>query len=310
MNPDERIDRMEEAGLISGQQAALLRESLGSAPAQEPEDAAQPQPVASSRFHWTYALAACAAAGAFIFLGSGSGEEIVMVQNVEQSLNDPGAAAPGSGKLISILLLVAVVPLLAWGWLHNSLVNAEERVFAAWAQVESTYQRRADLVPALLETVTTFMQHEKQTLSEVVLARGQDRRTMQEVVDALLQSQLDSSRQLQSLGGRPPEDDAALEAMAASQQKVGALMNDVMAVSENYPELRSADQFLELQAQLEGTENRINVARMRFNAAAGEFNAAIRRMPANLVASTGGFRRKAYFQADKSARQRPELNFD
>lgn len=308
MTPRERIERMRTAGLISEQQAGLLCESIGAGDASGPAGASPP--AARSRIPGALVLAGLAGIAIVIWMSGGSGEDIDMVQNVGQSLNDPGAAAPGSGRLVSVLLLVAVIPLLAWGWMHNSLVNAEERVFAAWAQVESTYQRRADLVPALLETVTTFMEHERQTLESVVLARDGGQRTMRDAVDALVQSQRDAATQLRALGGRPPEDSAQLAQLAGSQEEISKLMRSIMAVSEDYPELRSADQFLELQAQLEGTENRINVARMRFNTAAGEFNAAIRRMPANLVAAAGGFRRKAYFQADPGARERPAVNFD
>ncbi len=306
MSPAERIQRMLKNGVLTEGQAEQLRASLGIRPAHR--TTAEPAPSHAAR--WAYGGAALLVAGAFVLFFSGSnGDELIMVQDVEQSLNRPGAAASGSGKLISALLLIAVVPLLAWGWLHNSLVNAEERVFAAWAQVESTYQRRADLVPALLETVTTFMAHEQKTLESVVIARSEGRQNMREAMDALLESQRESAAQFQALGGRPPEDSAAITSIQESQARVGGLMRNILAVGEDYPELRSADQFLELQAQLEGTENRINVARMRFNTAAGEYNAAIRRMPANLVAAAGGFQRKAYFQADDQARTRPELNF-
>ena len=234
-----------------------------------------------------------------------------MVQDVEQSLNQPGATgAPGGpGRLISTLLLVAVIPLLLWGWLHNSLVNAEERVFAAWAQVESTYQRRADLVPALLDTVSTYMKHERQTLETVVVARAGGRQNMREAMDALLASQQESAKKLQALDGRPPEDSAAIAAINESQERVGALMRNILAVGEDYPELRSADQFLELQAQLEGTENRINVARQRFNDAVGDFNGTMRKVPWSLVASVGNFQRKAYFRSDDEARRAPALDF-
>ncbi len=306
MSPSERIDRMLRNGLLSEEQAAQLRSSLGLDRPAAPAHATPPAPAVG---RWLIAFAALLAVTGVVLLTGSNGEEVNMVQDVGQSLNEPGATG-GGGKLVSVLLLVAVIPLLLWGWLHNSLVNAEERVFAAWAQVESTYQRRADLVPALLETVTTFMEHEKQTLETVVVGRAQGRRNMREAMDELLQNQQDSRAQLEALGGRPPENSAAIASINESQERVGALMRNILAVGEDYPELRSADQFLELQAQLEGTENRINVARMRFNSAAGEFNAAIRRMPANLVAAAGGFRRKAYFQADAGSRSRPEVNFE
>jgi LemA protein len=99
-------------------------------------------------------------------------------------------------------------------------------------------------------------------------------------------------------------------AATTAQQRVGQQMHSFLAVAENYPELRSSDQFLELQAQLEGTENRINVARMRFNESVAAYNSAIRRLPASLVASAGGFQRKAYFQADAESHDDPDLAFD
>lgn len=211
-----------------------------------------------------------------------------------------------SGLLAIAVLLI--VPLLMWMWLHNSLVSKEETVFEAWAQTESNLKRRADLIPALVETVSRYLRHEAETLTTVTEQRGGA--SLAGALDELIAAQKASTEIASRNGEAIVESEADLAALFAAQQRVGQRMNSFLAVAENYPELRSADQFLELQAQLEGTENRINVARMRFNEAVSAYNASIRKLPASLVASVGGFGRKAYFQADAEAHEKPQLAFD
>ena len=211
-------------------------------------------------------------------------------------------------RLIGIAILLTV-PLLIWAWMHNSLVAKEESVFEAWAQTESNYQRRADLVPALVESVSRYLKHESETLTSVTAERGQATARLAKAVDELIDAQNEATKALRAQTDTLIEDEEMLAKLFARQMTVGRSVGNLFAVAEAYPELRSADQFLELQAQLEGTENRINVARMRFNDAVGEFNGTMRKLPWNLVAGAGNFQRKAYFQSEEEARRAPELKF-
>lgn len=206
------------------------------------------------------------------------------------------------------LAMLFVVPLVAWVWMHNTLVAKEERAFEAWAQVESNFQRRADLIPALIDTVSRYLRHESETLRTVTETRAKGEGTPPEAMDALIQAQREASELMERHGRRIVEDEEALTALREAQATISARMDSLLAVVESYPELRSSDQFLELQAQLEGTENRINVARMRFNEAVRSYNADIRRIPANLVARAGNFKRKSYFKAEGEADDAPSLD--
>jgi LemA protein len=208
------------------------------------------------------------------------------------------------------LCLVLVVPAGAGLWLHNGLVAKREAVDAAWAQVESSYRRRADLIPTLVQAVQRHMRHESETLRRVVSERNRGLErfslTMQELVDA----QRESSRALGAAGGGAPTRESDLQGIGAAQAQVGRGIRQVFALAESYPGLRAGDQFLELQAQIEGTENRINVARMGFNEAVRDYNAALEQIPTRYIATTGGYERRAYFQTDESARHAPSLGFD
>jgi LemA protein len=208
------------------------------------------------------------------------------------------------------LCVVLVVPAGAGLWLHNGLVAQREAVDAAWAQVESNYRRRADLIPALVQAVQRHMRHESETLQRVVSERNRGLEPFALAVRELADAQRESSRALQATGGGPPARQSDLQGIGATQAQVGRSIRQVLALAESYPALRSADQFLELQAQLEGTENRINVARMGFNAAVRDYNAALEQIPTRYIAKTGGYERRAYFQTDESARHAPSLGFD
>ncbi len=305
MEHEARIRRMEEAGLLTPEQAAALRDSL---PKARPEAPAPRQhlPLAAVVVGGLALLAVVA-----VVLASLAGDGGA-IQNVAETINQPGGTGEMNRTLSTVLAvaLLLVIPLVVWVWIHNSLVDREEAVYSAWAQVESNYQRRSDLVPALVETVSRYLRHESETLTEVTRERSQGLQAFQKAVDDLVAAQRASGQQLDALGGHPPAEAAALAAVAAGQESVGLGMRRLLAIAENYPELRSADQFLTLQAQIEGTENRINVARMRFNEAAQSFNAAIRRLPASLVASVAGMQRKAYFTAKEGAENASDLGFD
>lgn len=217
------------------------------------------------------------------------------VQDVSQIINSPegvgGMGKTGSTVIGLVLLaLPLVLGLLYFVWVYNGLVRQEEAVLSAWADVESSYKRRADLVPNLVSTVQGYLEHERETLIELT-----DRRNdLGEALKSLVEQQRQAGERLAAAG---PESQQGLAALEQSQAGLMQSLRGVMATAEAYPNLRSADQFLALQAELEGTENRINVARLRFNDSVREFNAAIRRIPGSLVAGIGQFERKAYFAA-------------
>ena len=185
------------------------------------------------------------------------------------------------------LAVVAVVAV--WGVSkYNGFVGRGEKVENAWSQVENQYQRRADLIPNLVNTVKGYATHEQTTLDQVVEARA---KATQLTVDA---SQL------------TPE---ALAAYNKAQGEVGAALGRLMAIGEAYPELKANQNFLELQAQLEGCENRIAVARKDFNDAVRGYNVAIKRFPSNLVAQMFGFEAKGYFEAAEGTEVAPKVEF-
>lgn len=171
---------------------------------------------------------------------------------------------------------------------YNGFVTKEEAVKTAWSKVETQYQRRADLIPNLVNTVKGYATHESATLQGVVEARAK------------------ASSMVLSVDHMTPE---TLAAYGQAQSEVRSALGRLLAVAENYPDLKANQNFLELQAQLEGTENRIAVARTDFNEAAQRYNVAVRRFPANLVAGLFGFERKPYFEAAEGAASAPEVAF-
>lgn len=197
----------------------------------------------------------------------------------------------------ALLLLPLVLIIAAFAWLYNSIVNKEERVYQAWSQVESNLQRRSDLIPNLVETVSRYMRHERETLAGVVEKRADALNPLADAMDRLIADQQRAAEE----GGAALDDEQALSRLAQSQAVLGGSLKHLVAVAESYPNLRSGDQFLSLQAQLEGTENRINVARMEFNQSVGDYNSAIRRLPGTLIAGMANFKRKAYFQTEDGA---------
>lgn len=204
----------------------------------------------------------------------------------------------GLSNAISFVLfgLPVVVGLLYFVSVYNGIVHHEEGVYNAWADVESTYKRRADLVPNLVSLVESYMKHERETLTDV----KDQRNDMGEALKTLVERQQAAS---EALAGTAPENETALAALDQSQSLLMQSLRGVVATAEAYPDLRSADQFLALQAELEGTENRINIARIRFNDEVRGFNEATRRLPGSLVAGVGNFQRKAYFTTAASDEQ-------
>lgn len=186
--------------------------------------------------------------------------------------------------IIAVIAVIAVYGISS----YNSMVSQEEAVGTAWSNVENQYQRRADLIPNLVNTVKGYAAHEKETFDAVVSARAKATQTTVSIDDLT------------------PEK---MEAYQRAQGEVGSALSRLLAVTENYPDLKANENFQTLQAQLEGTENRISVERRNFNNVAREYNTAIRRFPKNIFASMFGFEKRPYFEAQEGTEQAPEVKF-
>ena len=172
---------------------------------------------------------------------------------------------------------------------NNGLVEREENVESAWAQVENQYQRRADLIPNLVNTVRGAADFEQETLTAVINARSQATSINVSAADL--------------------NDPAKIAQFQEAQQQLSGALSRLLVSVERYPELKANSNFRDLQAQLEGTENRLSTERMRFNKAAQGYNTSLRKFPTSIIASIGGFDRKAYFEAEKGAEQAPTVDF-
>ena len=190
----------------------------------------------------------------------------------------------------NLWIVIAVVAVLVlWSVsLYNGLVTKEEGVDAQWANVETVYQRRADLIPNLVSTVKGYADFEQETLTRVIEARAKATGVT-----------IDPSN-------LTPEAIAQFEAV---QGELSSALSRLLVTVERYPELKANQNFLELQAQLEGTENRISVERRKFNEIAKDFNATIRRIPKNFVANMAGMERRGYFESSEGADTAPEVSF-
>jgi LemA protein len=190
-------------------------------------------------------------------------------------------------KYRNFLYLLALPFLTSCG--YNSMVQKEEAIASQWAQVQNVYQRRADLIPNLVNTVKGYANFEKSTLTAVIEARS---KATSVNIDA---SKLDAN---------------SLQNFQQAQDGLKSALSKLLVVVEKYPDLKANQNFLELQAQLEGTENRITVERMKFNEATLDFNAYIRKFPQILTAKMFGFKEKPYFQAAAGAEKAPDVKFD
>ena len=190
-----------------------------------------------------------------------------------------------------ILLSVAGILILAIFWgvsKYNGLVTKDEAVSGQWANVENQYQRRADLIPNLVATVKGYAAHESETLEGVIAARAK-----------ATQVTIDPDKMT-------PEK---LQQYQAAQGELSSALGKLLMITENYPDLKANQNFIELQAQLEGTENRISTERTKFNDLSKEFNASIRRFPTNIIASMTGFEKRNYFEAEEGSEKAPEVKF-
>lgn len=189
-----------------------------------------------------------------------------------------------------IIIVVAII-VVAGLWVkgaYNRMITQEEAVSTAWSQVENVYQRRADLIPNLVSTVKGYAAHESQTLEDVINARSRAIRT---VIDP---SELDAEE---------------LAKYQSAQGELSSALGRLLMISENYPDLKANQNFLQLQAQLEGTENRISVERKKFNEASKAYNTTIRKFPTNIIAGMFDFEKTAYFKAEEGSERAPEVNF-
>lgn len=190
-------------------------------------------------------------------------------------------------RWIVVLGVLAIIAL--WGVnVYNSLVEGQEEVESAWSQVENQYQRRADLVPNLVATVKGYASHEQETLEGVIAAR---------------------SKATQITINPDEITPEQLAAFQAAQGELSQALGRLLAVAESYPDLKANTNFRDLQAQLEGTENRIAVARQNFNDTAKRYNTAVRRFPSNIIAAVFGFEKKPYFEAEAEAKKAPKVEF-
>ena len=189
-----------------------------------------------------------------------------------------------------LIITIVVIALVAiWGISsYNGLVSMDENVSNSWANVEIQYQRRSDLIPNLVNTVKGYAKHESETLESVMAARSQ-----------ATQVKIDPSN-------CTPQQLAAYQ---KAQGDVTTALGKLLAITENYPDLKANQNFLELQSQLEGTENRINVARKDFNDTAKKYNTSLRRFPRNIIASMFGFEKRNYFEAEAGAEKAPKVEF-
>ncbi|MEG1543621.1 MAG: LemA family protein [Tannerellaceae bacterium] len=195
-------------------------------------------------------------------------------------------------KTLWITLAVIVVLFLAgFSWVkgsYNTMVTQDEGVKTAWSQVENQYQRRVDLIPNLVNTVKGYASHERETLEGVVSARAK-----------ATQTSIDPTKL----------DEASMQKFQSAQGELGSALSRLMLVIERYPDLKANQNFMELQAQLEGTENRISVERKRFNEVAQSYNTYIRTFPNNILSGMFNFSPKPYFAAESGAEKAPVVEF-
>ena len=194
-------------------------------------------------------------------------------------------------KKVIILIAVAVVLLGSFVWVkntYNNLVTSDENTQSAWSQVENVYQRRADLIPNLVSTVKGYAAHESETLESVVAARS---KATQVTIDPASLNSEDIAR------------------FNEAQGELSNALGRLLMIQENYPDLKANQNFRDLQAQLEGTENRIATERMKFNQTVQDYNTKIRRFPTNIFASIFGFEKKGYFEANSGAENAPKVEF-
>ncbi len=200
----------------------------------------------------------------------------------------------GTRSLLVTLAIIAVIVFGLWrffGGNYNRMVAMDEEVMSQWGQVENVYQRRLDLIPNLVETVKGYAKHESKVFTDIAEARSKAGGVMKVSEDVL-------------------NDPAAFKRFQQAQGELSGALQRLLVVSENYPELKANANFMALQDQLEGTENRITVERKRYNEVVKSYNTFIRQFPRSFVANMSGFRAKAYFEAAEGADAAPQVSFE
>ena len=190
--------------------------------------------------------------------------------------------------IIIIIAVIAVGAFMSCKSTYNSMVEQDEAVEVAWSNVENQYQRRSDLIPNLVSTVKGYAEHEKSTLDAVISARAKATSLHVDIDDLTSEN---------------------MKAYQEAQGEIGSALGRLLAITENYPELKANENFQTLMAQLEGTENRISVERRNFNDVAKTYNTTIRRFPQNILAGMFGFEKRPYFEASEGAEKAPEVTF-
>jgi LemA protein len=193
--------------------------------------------------------------------------------------------------VLGVVLAIIVIPIMVYIGIKNKLVRMDETVNETWAQVENVYQRRSDLIPNLVATVKGYAAHERETLEAVIAARNQANQIGKELGQQLLNS---------------PQ---AFEKFQAAQGALASALSRLMVVVEQYPALKANENFLALQSQLEGTENRIAVERRRYNEAVRVYNTLIRQFPTSVVAANHDFKPRPFFKAEEGADKAPKVEF-
>lgn len=303
---EDRLNRMVDNGVLSKEQAETMRGSINTTAQLKRAATHRPLPVKQIIIGGIIALIAI---WLFSFSGGNNTAEMESVQNVAETMNQvQGAGEMNKSLQTAISATVIMVPVLiclfVFMFLYNNIVSKEEEVFASWSQVETTYQRRADLIPNLVNTVKGYAEQEKEVLTEVTESRAQ----LSEALDNLQDTKAKADR-LSKYAATRLDDEDHMRELAATQKQLRQGMLNIFAVAESYPDLKSSDNFLALQDQLESTENRINISRMMFNDAVRDFNKSIRVMPGSLIAGIGNFKRKAYYEADENTENATSVEF-
>jgi LemA protein len=299
---EERIKNMQDQNIINAAQADDMLAHLHPVLEQDGDEASNTNAYHSSRRQWSMGKMAAGTIftvlGVFMIINGGGDQSDVtpeVIQNVSQALNQGGEVglmdkSITTGMSILVILLPIVLSVLGFVYLYNDLVEKEEEVFTSWSQVESNYQRRADLVPNLVESVKTYVAHEEKILLSIAESRQAAMGAMEGMSSKL-------------------EDSAALADFSQAQSALQGDIVKLFGLAEDYPDLRSADNFLALQDQLEGAENRINISRIAFNESVKDLNSAMRKMPGSVIAAMGKFKRKAYFEAKLGTEDAVKLGF-
>jgi LemA protein len=302
---EDRIERMLESGTLTADQAASMRSSINQNP--QPDNSTIHKRVPLAKI-----IAVIIGLGLLTILIAGGGDTEPLAtesQNVAEMMNQTGGIGEMHKYLQNTLSLVVIfLPILLCVffvmYLYNNMVSMEEEVVASWSQVESQIQRRADLIPNLVKTVKGYAKQEKEVLVEVTAQRAK----LAEALASLKKSK-DKAEELSGSAAKRLDDEAFMARLATAQNRFSKDVTGIFALVENYPELKSSDNFMALQDQLEGTENRINIARVVFNQTVRDFNKAIRVMPGSLVAKMSGFKRKAYFEVAEENKENVKVEF-